>query len=211
MTLAVAHEHRALDRVLELADVARPVIAREHVDGRRRDPLDVLPVLDRVLREEVVGQQHDVRLPLAKRRREDREHVQPVEQVLAERAGRHQLFERPVGGRDEAHVDADAVRAAEPLDLALLQRAQQLHLRRHVHVADLVEEQRAALGQLEAALLERVGAGERALLVAEQLGFDQAAGQRRAAHLDERLLRARRVVVDGVRDHLLAGPRLARG
>ncbi len=51
--------------------------------------------------------------------------------------------------------------------------------------------------------------GERALLVAEQLRLDQIVRQRRAAHLDERLLGARRVVVDGVRDQLLAGARLA--
>ena len=43
--LAVAHEHGALERVLELAHVARPVIAHEHVDGRRRDALDALVVL----------------------------------------------------------------------------------------------------------------------------------------------------------------------
>ena len=46
-------------------------------------------------------------------------------------------------------------------------------------------------------------------LVAEQLRLDQAVGQRRAAHLDERLVGARRVVVNGVRDQLLAGARLA--
>ena len=78
-----------------------------------------------------------------------------------------------------------------------------------VDVADLVEEERAALGHLEAALLAGVGAGERALLVAEQLRLDQRVGQRRAAHLHERLLRAQRVVVDRVRDQLLAGARLA--
>ena len=99
--------------------------------------------------------------------------------------------------------------AAEALELALLQHAQQLHLRAEVDVADLVEEERAALGHLEAPLLAGVGAGERALLVAEQLRLDQRVGQRRAAHLDERLLRAQRVVVDGVRDQLLAGARLA--
>ena len=64
-------------------------------------------------------------------------------------------------------------------------------------------------GQLEPPLLARLGAGERALLVAEQLRLDQAVGQRRAAHLDERLLRAQRAVVDRVRDQLLAGARLA--
>ena len=46
-------------------------------------------------------------------------------------------------------------------------------------------------------------------LVAEELGLDQRLGQRRGADLDERLLGARRVVVDRVRDHLLAGARLA--
>ena len=95
--------------------------------------------------------------------------------------------------------------AAEPLELALLQHAQQLHLGGELDVADLVEKQRAAFGELEAPLLARVGAGERPLLVAEELRLDQRVRQRAAADLDERLLRARRVVVDGVRDQLLAG------
>ncbi len=47
------------------------------------------------------------------------------------------------------------------------------------------------------------------LLVAEQLRLDQAVGQRGTAHFDERLVGARRVVVNRVRDHLLAGSRLA--
>ena len=97
----------------------------------------------------------------------------------------------------------------DALELALLQHAQELDLRGQVDVADLVEEQRAALGQLEAALLPLLRAGERALLVAEELGFDQALRQRGAADLDERLLGPQRVVVNGVRDELLAGARLA--
>jgi hypothetical protein len=48
-----------------------------------------------------------------------------------------------------------------------------LHRRRHL--ADLVEEQRAAVGELEAALAARCAAGERALLVAEQLALEQLA------------------------------------
>ena len=102
-------------------------------------------------------------------------------------------------------MDGIVCGAAEPLELALLQHAQQLDLGREVQLADLVEKQRAALGQLEAPFLRRVRAGERAFLVAEQLRFDQILRQRRAADLDERLLGARRVVVDRVRDQLLAG------
>ena len=63
--------------------------------------------------------------------------------------------------------------AAEPLHLALLQDAQELGLQVDAEAADLVEEQGAAVGQLEPAELARVGARERPLLVTEQLGLEQ--------------------------------------
>ena len=46
----------------------------------------------------------------------------------------------------------------EPLELVLLEHAQDLGLRAGAHVADLVEEQRAAVGLLEAAVALLVGA-----------------------------------------------------
>ena len=46
-------------------------------------------------------------------------------------------------------------RAADALELALLEHAQELHLGHRRELADLVEEQRAAVGQLEAAFLAR--------------------------------------------------------
>jgi hypothetical protein len=61
--------------------------------------------------------------------------------------------------------------AADLLVDALLKHAQQLHLHRQAHVADLVEEQRAAFGELEAALACRDRAGERAFFVTEELRF----------------------------------------
>src|SRR6202008_560845 len=92
---------------------------------------------------------------------------------------------------------------------ALLQDAQQLDLRAEVHVADLVEEEGSAFGHLEAPLLAGRRAGERALLVAEELRLNERVGQRRAAHFYERLFRAQRVVVNGVGDQLLTGAGLA--
>ena len=47
-------------------------------------------------------------------------------------------------------------------------------------LADLVEKERAAVGQLEAAFASVDRAGERALLVAEELRFDERVRQRRA-------------------------------
>ena len=69
---------------------------------------------------------------------------------------------------------------------ALLQRAQELGLQAHVHLGDLVEQQRAAVGLLELADAARDGAGEGALLVAEQLALEQLLGDRGAVDRDER-------------------------
>ena len=85
-----------------------------------------------------------------------------------------------------AHVDFLLGAAAEPAELPLLQHAQQLDLRRRRHLGDLVEEQRAAVGELEAAGAAIGGAGERALLVAEDLALEQRLGNRRAVDGDER-------------------------
>src|SRR6202008_933278 len=53
------------------------------------------------------------------------------------------------------------------------------------------------------------GAGEGALLVAEELALEQRVGQRGAVDGDERLAPARGEVVDGLGDELLAGAALA--
>ena len=207
--LAVAHEHRALERVLELADVAGPVIRHQHVDGGRGNPLNHLTVLARKLLEEVIGQQQHVRLPVAQRRHEDREDIEPVIEVLAEGPLRDRLLHVLVGRRDDADVDADGFGAAEPLELALLDDAEQLHLRTEVDVANLVEKDRPAFRQLEASLLARVRAGKRAFLVAKQLRLNQRIGQGRATHFHEGLLGSQRVVVNRMRNELFAGARLA--
>src|SRR5436309_2075534 len=82
---------------------------------------------------------------------------------------------------------------AEALDLLLLQHAEHLGLRLRAHVADFVEKDRPAVGLLELADLLLGRAGERPLLVAEELRFDQLLGNRRAVDLDEALTRARTV------------------
>jgi hypothetical protein len=97
------------------------------------------------------------------------------------------------------------VRAAHPLELPLLEHAQELGLELGPQVADLVEIERTALGQLEASEPPLVGVGERAALVAEQLGLEQRGRDRRARDGDERLAGPAAVVVDRARDHLLAG------
>ncbi len=65
------------------------------------------------------------------------------------------------------------------------------------------------IGELEFPRLVLDGAGEGAALEAEQLRLEQFRRQRRAVHLHERLVTARRLAVDGARHQFLAGAALA--
>ena len=114
-----------------------------------------------------------------------------------------------MGGGDDAHVDRDVGVAADAAEGARLEHAQQLGLEPRSHLPDLVEEQRAAVGQLEQSLAELLGVGERALLVAVQLALEQLLGDRAAVELDERSAGARAVTVEVARHQLLAGAGLA--
>ena len=101
------------------------------------------------------GEVGDVLHALAQGGQVDRHHVEPVVEVLAEAPGLDLGFEVAVGGGDDAHVDLDGAGAADALQLAFLQHAQQLGLEGGGDLADLVEEQGAAVGLLEAALALR--------------------------------------------------------
>ena len=107
-------------------------------------------------------------------------------------------------------VDAPRVESSDPRHLAELEHAQQLRLRRWRQAADLVEEQRAAVGELEEAGLVVAGAEEAAADVAEQLALEQRVVDRRAVDRDEPPLAPRPEAVEGARDQLLARPGLAR-
>ena len=80
---------------------------------------------------------------------------QPVVEVLAEHAARRARAHRLVRRADHARAARERVAAADALESAVLQHAEELRLQRRVEVADLVEEERAAVGLLEATLAPR--------------------------------------------------------
>ena len=115
----------------------------------------------------MLHEERDVVATLAQRRQLHRNHVQPVVEILAKRALGHHPGEVGMRGGDHADIDLDRVRVADALELALLQHAQQLGLQRRAHGPDFVEEERAFVRLLEAALAIGDGAGEGAAHVAE--------------------------------------------
>ena len=114
-----------------------------------------------------------------------------------------------MSGRENADVGTTLLAAADALEDALLENAQQLHLHVDAHVADLVQEQRAAVGQLETPNARGQRAREGAFLVTEQLALEQLAWNRAAVDRDERPARARGQLMNAPGDQLFAATGLA--
>ena len=112
--------------------------------------------------------------------------------------------------RDDAYVAALRDAAADAFEYTLLQHPQQLHLHGGIHVADLVEEDRTALGDLEPALARSECAGEGAFLVPEQFALQQLRRYGTAVNRHEGTRPARGSLVDGARGHLFAGAGFAK-
>ena len=163
-----------------------------------------------MLVDEARHQQRDVLGPLAQRRQLHRHDVEAVEEVLAKRSLLHHPGEVRVGGGNDPYVHLHRACIADAFELPLLQHAEHLHLQRRGHGADLVEEERALVGLLDAALPRTDRAGEGAAHVTEQLGFEQRLGDRAAVDRDEPLLAPRAALVDRAGHHLFAGAGLAR-
>ena len=141
--------HRALDRVFELADVTRPFVGRELLMHALIDALDVLAGALLMLAHEVIGKHGDVFAPVPEGRHFDWDDVEAIEQIFLKRAVQHHLAQIAVGGGDDAHVHLLAALRSQRLEFALLQHPQKLGLQHRAHRADLVEENRAPVGQRE--------------------------------------------------------------
>ena len=151
----------------------------------------------------------DVFAALAQRRQVDRHAAQPVEEVFAESSLLDQGVQVLVRRGHDADVHRDALAAAQPLETSLLKQSQNLGLRVGRHVADFVQEQRAAVALLELADAAAVRAGKRSSFVAEQFAFQQRLGNGRTVDRQERRLAAAAVMIEGPGDQFLARPALA--
>src|SRR5882672_7914815 len=84
--IGLADQHCAFDDVFQLTHVAGPVITRKHVYGRRRNTLDALAVLSRILLEKMVRQEQHIRFALTQGGHEDRKNVETIIEVLTKLA-----------------------------------------------------------------------------------------------------------------------------
>ena len=90
---------------------------------------------------------------LAQRRHHQRHYVQAVVEILAKCPGFYRCCQILVGGGDQANVHRDGTRAAQALELPLLQHAQQLDLQRRRQLPNLIQKHHAAIGHFQPAFL----------------------------------------------------------
>src|SRR5581483_575535 len=174
--LAGGADDGGLHRVRELPDVARPLRRLRRAQRAPRELGARQAVALARGAAEVARQLWDVVRSLRERRDADRKHLEAIEQILAEALLRDRRLQVDVRRRDDADVGALRLRRAERVVLLRVDQVQELRLRRDRQLADLVEEERPALGgghlAVHAPGRGRVRARERT----EELALDQALG-----------------------------------
>src|SRR3984957_1730130 len=201
---AGGEDHRAVNLVLELADVARPIVLLEQIHGGRINFTDLLLLALACDHQEASGQQRYVAPPRPQRWKLDRESREAVVEIGSKPAGRDSGLEIAVGRREYPHVDLLGPRIADRNDLSVLKHAQQRRLHRERHLAYLVEKNDPARSGAEETGLIAVSAGEGAAAMAKQLAVKQVLGKCGAVDRQEGLVGPRAHPMDRARDVLLA-------
>jgi hypothetical protein len=135
---------------------------------------------------EMIGEDVEVIAAIAQRGNGDGDGGDTEVEIFAEELFADALLKVAVGGGNDADVYVNGLRAADAFKAAFFEDAKELGLAGEREFADFVEEERAALGQLDLADLAIAGAGKRAFFMAEEFVFDEIFGDGGAIERDER-------------------------
>src|SRR6266508_1513744 len=153
----------------------------------------------------MIHQDRNVFSPLPKREHIDGHHLEPIVQVLPEGLVADGLLKIRVRRGNDPYVNSDSPAPPDPLDLPLLEHAQELRLELRLEGGNLIQKEGATLGQLELSQPPLVRTGEGPPFVAEQLRFYERLGQSRKVDRDEGLVFPELLAVDDTGNELLAG------
>ncbi len=156
----VRQDDGSLHHVPELPYVSRPAVGHEPLASLVPQTLDCSPMLPVEMANEMMREEGDVFRMLPERRHGDGEDAQPVEQIFPKHPFPHRLGRIPVGGGEDANVKMVLLGATKPPHLSVLQNAEQLRLQRNGHFRNLIQKERAVMGEFEAPRPRAGGPGE---------------------------------------------------
>ena len=198
----LSQEGGAAHRILQLPHIARPAVDAQHLHHLVRDGIHSAGGM---FFQEIVRQEGNVFRAFAQRRKRNGKAVQAVVKIAAEGTAADLLLQIAVAGGNNPHIHFNGLFAADPFEAAFLEHAQQSGLERRGGFGDLVEEDGAAVGQLEAAPPARLCSGEGAFFVPEEFAFQQIFRQCPTVDGNERPSLTSAGVMDRPGDHLFAG------
>ena len=207
--VASADDNRALDDVLELANVAGPAMSFECAERIGGETQIGSALTLGVAVDEIVRQDRDIPVALAQSGQLDSGDVQAIEQICAETVLGNSGFQRQICSRDNARAQGALFGPAKPAEPPILEDPEQLGLKLQRQLSDFVEKNGPGTSYLEQTALEIPRVGESAGLVPEQLALEEGLRNRGAVDGNERLGGARARGVDTAREQLFSGPRLA--
>jgi len=156
---------------------------------------------------EEIYQQWNVFSPLSQRWKVDGDDVQAIEEVVAEPAFAHQLFQVNVGGGDDAYVGLDSWTPPRCMNLRSCS-TRRILLCVSMLMVPISSRNSVPRSAISNRPFSSNRAGECALDVPEQSGFEQVGRHGTGIHRDKRPIAPRRIQVDGLGDQFLAGSAL---
>src|SRR5450755_3140602 len=94
-----------------------------------------------------------------------RKHIEAIEQIFTKGIFQHGLLQVAMRGSYDANLHMHRVAAAETPKLLILQDLKQFGLQAQIHVADFIQQKRAAVRKFKDAGLALVGSRKRSALI----------------------------------------------
>src|SRR2546422_8978640 len=120
-----------------------------------------------MLLQEIIDQYRNVLAALAQGRHIDRQDIDAIVEVVAKASIANHGAQIAIRGRNDANIYRDLVSSAHAANSPFLQSAQKLCLHTDVKLGNLVEKERATIGDFEQPFLVHMRTRERALFVTE--------------------------------------------
>ena len=167
-----AQNDRLLNHILQLADIAAPAGTLKYQFRRIIKSADGPMILLGILGDKALRQRHDILPALPQGRQGDMNGVDSIVKILPEPALADQLLQVHIRCTNQPDIHWNGLCAANTHDAPVLDHPKQLGLQVQRNIANLIQEERAAVGLLKLAHVVRMRIGESALHMAEEFTFE---------------------------------------